>query len=151
VPAIRSLVAARTVVVCAGGGGAPVVENDSGQYAGVEAVIDKDLTAALLARDLCADALLLLTDVPAVMREFGTPRAEPIRRIEVADLQRLSFPAGSMGPKIEACARFVETTDGRAVIGALTDAVALVEGTAGTTIVASSVDRDAGRFSHSGP
>jgi carbamate kinase len=149
-PTIHELAAARTVVVCAGGGGAPVVENESGQITGVDAVVDKDLTASLLARDLCADALLLLTDMPAVMHDFGTPAARPIRRIEVAQLQSLAFPAGSMGPKIEACVRFVEATGGRAVIGALGDAVKLLDGTDGTTIVASEVDPHTGQYVRSG-
>jgi carbamate kinase len=101
---------------------------------GVEAVVDKDLVTALLARDLEADALLLLTDVPALEKDFGTPSAQPIRRITTAELERLTFPAGSMGPKVEAARRFVQGTNRVAAIGRLQDAVELLAGAAGTTI-----------------
>lgn len=131
---IEQLVNGGTVVVCAGGGGAPVI--DDGQLRGVEAVVDKDLTSAELAIALKADRLLLLTDVPAVMTDFGLPDAEPLRHLDVAELEHLTFPAGSMGPKIEACRRFVLATGSTAVIGALTDAEALLQGEAGTTISA---------------
>ena len=133
---IRTLVGSRTITICAGGAGAPVLENESGQLSGTEAVVDKDLTAALLAHDLHAGALLLLTDVPTVMRDFGTDHARPIHRIDTAELRSMQFPDGSMGPKIEACIRFAEGTGGLAVIGALSDAAAMLTGAAGTTIVA---------------
>jgi carbamate kinase len=132
---IRTLVAARTVTICAGGAGAPVLENESGQLVGVDAVVDKDLAAALLARDLHADALLLLTDVAAVMRDFGTDDAQPISRIGTDELRRLRFPDGSMGPKVQACIRFAEQSGGLAVIGALADASAMLTGAAGTTVL----------------
>jgi carbamate kinase len=148
--AIRVLLSAGTLTICTGGGGVPVIENDSGQLVGVEAVVDKDLTAALLARELHADALLLLTDVSAVMRDFGTSHATPIGRIEVAELDTMTFPAGSMGPKIEAGRRFVQATGGYAAIGALSDLAAVLEGTAGTTIVASPVDTGTGSYLPSG-
>ena len=80
------------------------------------------------------DALLLLTDVPAVMDGYGTPQARPIRRATPAELRARSFPAGSMGPKIEAVCRFVEATGGIAAIGRLDDAAALLDGTAGTLV-----------------
>lgn len=131
---IEQLVSGGTVVVCAGGGGAPVI--DDGQLRGVEAVVDKDLTSAELAIALKADRLLLLTDVSAVMTDFGLPDAEPLRHLDVAELEHLTFPAGSMGPKIEACRRFVLATGSTAAIGALTDAAALLQGEAGTTISA---------------
>lgn len=131
---IEQLVSGGTVVVCAGGGGAPVI--DDGQLRGVEAVVDKDLTSAELAIALKADRLLLLTDVSAVMTDFGLPDAEPLRHLDVAELEHLTFPAGSMGPKIEACRRFVLATGSTAAIGALTDAEALLLGEAGTTISA---------------
>lgn len=131
---IEQLVSGGTIVVCAGGGGAPVV--DDGQLRGVEAVVDKDLTSAELAIALKADRLLLLTDVPAVMTDFGLPDAEPLRHLDVAEIERLTFPAGSMGPKIEACRRFVLATGSAAAIGALTDAEALLRGEAGTAISA---------------
>jgi carbamate kinase len=138
-PAIRTLLAAGFVVVCGGGGGAPVIENESGQLVGVEAVVDKDLTAAALARELQADALLLLTDVPAVMRGFSTAHPSRIDRISTEELAAMQFPAGSMGPKVEGCRRFVEATGGRAAIGALADAADVLAGRAGTTIVAAAV------------
>jgi carbamate kinase len=132
-PAIRTLLASGAIVVCAGGGGVPVVDG-AGSTRGVEAVVDKDLTASLLARDLHADALLLLTDVAAVQDDYGTPRAQPIRRATPAELRKRDFPAGSMGPKIEAVCRFVEATGKPAAIGRLGDAGALLAGEAGTLI-----------------
>ena len=129
---IEQLVSGGTIVVCAGGGGAPVV--DDGRLRGVEAVVDKDLTSAALAIALKADHLLLLTDVPAVMSDYGMPAAEPLRQLDVAELEHLNFPAGSMGPKIEACRRFVEATESTAGIGALTDAAGVLAGTAGTMV-----------------
>lgn len=135
--AIRVLLDAGVVVVCAGGGGIPVVPDGMGGFRGVEAVIDKDLAAALLAIRLEADVLVLLTDVDGVYEGFGAGAASA-RRIDqagVADLRGLGLPAGSMGPKVEAACRFVEA-GGRAAIGALEDAAALVEGLAGTQVVA---------------
>jgi len=129
---VEQLVSGGTIVVCAGGGGAPVV--DDGRLRGVEAVVDKDLTSAALAIALKADRLLLLTDVPAVMTDFGTPDAEPLHHLDLAELEDLTFPAGSMGPKVEACRRFAEATGSLAAIGALTDAEAIVRGVAGTTV-----------------
>jgi carbamate kinase len=133
---IRALLDSGTIVVCAGGGGVPVAAGDgTGQQRGVEAVVDKDLTASLLARELHADALLLLTDVAAVQDGYGTAQARPIRRATPAQLRSRSFPAGSMGPKIEAVCRFVEATGNLAAIGHLADAGALLSGQAGTTVV----------------
>jgi carbamate kinase len=132
-PAIRVLLATGAIVVCAGGGGVPVVIRD-GVARGVEAVVDKDLTASLLARELGADALLLLTDVTAVQDGYGTPQARPIRRATAAELRQREFPAGSMGPKVEAVCRFVEATGKPAAIGRLADAQALLAGQAGTLI-----------------
>jgi carbamate kinase len=120
-------------VVCSGGGGVPVVAA-GGITRGVEAVVGKDLTAALLARQLQAEALLLLTDVAAVQDGYGTAQARPISRATPAELRARSFPAGSMGPKIEAVCRFVEATGKPAVIGRLADAQALLAGEAGTRI-----------------
>jgi carbamate kinase len=134
---IEQLVSGGTIVVCAGGGGAPVIDN--GQLHGVEAVVDKDLTSAELAIALKADRLLLLTDVSAVMTDFGLPDAEPLRHLDLEELEQLTFPAGSMGPKIEACRRFVQATGSMAAIGALTDAGALLLGDAGTAIISKPV------------
>ncbi|MCZ2810683.1 carbamate kinase [Modestobacter sp. VKM Ac-2979] len=138
VPAISALSSAGFVVVCAGGGGVPVVPGaqDGDALLGVEAVIDKDLTAALLARELRADTLVIATDVPHVMVDFGTPSARPLTLVTVAEMRAHAdagqFARGSMGPKVEAALRFVtDSGDGRqgarAVITALThisDAVA---------------------------
>ncbi|SCG77381.1 carbamate kinase [Micromonospora humi] len=123
------------VVVCGGGGGAPVVESRDGRLDGVEAVVDKDLTAALLALRLGAQRLLVLTDVPAVMRDYGTPVASPVRTVDVDTLAGLRFPAGSMAPKVDACVRFVRASGHPAAIGALDDAPAVLAGTSGTTVV----------------
>jgi carbamate kinase len=134
-PAIRQLVYANAVVICAGGGGVPVAEDDDGRWHGVEAVVDKDLATALLAQELLADAMLLLTDVPAVMRDFGTDQATATDTIDVRDLRSMAFPEGSMAPKVRACIRFVEATGGLAAIGRLDEAAAVLAGTAGTTVV----------------
>jgi carbamate kinase len=131
-PAIHALAGAGFVVVCAGGGGIPVVDDpvdpahpDGHALRGVEAVIDKDLTAAILARDLDADTLVIATDVPNVMVGFGTPEQRPLGRVAAAELSALAaageFARGSMGPKVEAALRFV-TADGpsrRAVVTSL--------------------------------
>jgi len=132
---IRLLVEHGVLVICSGGGGIPVVARDGGLH-GVEAVVDKDLAAALLARLLGAELLLLLTDVPAIEEGFGTPAARRIERADPAQLRRLELAPGSMGPKAEAAARFVEATGGRAGIGALADALAIVNGDAGTIVAA---------------
>lgn len=132
---IRTLVERDVLVVCGGGGGAPVTEDRIGRLTGVEAVVDKDMTAALLALALSADRLLVLTDVPAILRGFGTPRAEPIRRIDADTLAEMPFPDGSMGPKVDACVWFARASGQQAAIGALTDAAEVLAGRAGTTVV----------------
>ncbi|HYO20489.1 MAG TPA: carbamate kinase [Dermatophilaceae bacterium] len=131
---IRLLLRSGAVVVCAGGGGVPVIRNERGKLRGLEAVIDKDLTAAVLAEALDADVLMVLTDVPNVVRNYGTPEAEAISRITPGALRRESFPAGSMGPKVDAVCRFVELTGDMAAIGRLQDAEAIMAGDAGTII-----------------
>ncbi|NKQ52530.1 carbamate kinase [Amycolatopsis sp. K13G38] len=133
-PLIRTAVAAGTTVVCAGGGGIPVVRDERGRLRGVEAVVDKDLTAALLARDLAADVLLLLTDVAAVEDGFGTSAARPIHDVTSEELRARRFPAGSMGPKVDAACRFADAGGALAAIGRLDDAAALAAGTAGTVV-----------------
>jgi carbamate kinase len=130
---IRRLLEAGVTVVCAGGGGIPVAAA-GGHLAGVEAVIDKDLTAALLAEELVADRLVIATDVDAVYRDWGEAGARPIVDATPAELRRLEFAAGSMGPKVEAVCRFVERTARSAVIGSLTELELLVDAQAGTTI-----------------
>jgi carbamate kinase len=131
---IRLLLNSGAIVVCAGGGGVPVIRNEQGLLEGVEAVVDKDLTAAVLAESLEADALLVLTDVPHVIRNYGKDDEEPIRRATPAALAREDFPAGSMGPKVDAVCRFVEVTGDMAAIGRLEDAAAILEGDAGTIV-----------------
>ncbi len=131
---IRQLFDAGVVVVCAGGGGVPVIRNDQGLLEGVEAVVDKDATASLLAEALDADALLLLTDVPAVQADYGTPTARPISKTTPAFLKALAFPAGPMGPKVDAVCRFAEQPGRFAAIGALRDAEAILVGAAGTIV-----------------
>ena len=121
-------------VICSGGGGIPVVRDKGGRLVGIEAVVDKDRTAALLAQLLRADALLLLTDVPAVEVDHGTPSARAIRHTSVEELRGLQFPEGSMGPKVEAACDFARATGHTAAIGRLEDAEALLEGTVGTIV-----------------
>lgn len=131
---IRKLLGDAAVVICAGGGGIPVIRDDAGRLRGAEAVIDKDLTAALLGIDLDADALLILTDVANVETGFGTSSARPIGRTTPNELRAQRFPAGSMGPKVDAACRFVEATGKPAMIGRLDAAAALLRGTRGTII-----------------
>jgi carbamate kinase len=127
------------VVICAGGGGIPVMYTDEPapagrQLVGVEAVIDKDLASALLAQDLHADALAIVTDVDAVYEGWGTPEQRAIRRATPEALAESEFAAGSMGPKVRAACSFVEETGGHAVIGSIVDTPALLRGEAGTVV-----------------
>jgi carbamate kinase len=137
--AIKALLEQGAVVICAGGGGIPTRYVDEPVRAGrrlvgVEAVIDKDLASALLAIDLHADVLLIVTDVDAAYLDWGTPDQRPIRRATPAELEAMGFAEGSMGPKVRAACQFVEATGKRAVIGSMTDTPALLSGDAGTTI-----------------
>ncbi len=134
--AIKLLVRAGVLVICAGGGGIPVVRTATGGLRGVEAVIDKDLSAALLAEAIAADVLLLLTDVPAVWSAWPMSRGHPIGRTTPVQLRGSTFAAGSMGPKVEAACRFVEQTGRMAGIGALEHAEAILNGNAGTLVLA---------------
>lgn len=131
---LRLLVKHGVVVVCAGGGGIPVVRTAGGGLRGVEAVVDKDRSAALLAAELEADALLLLTDVAGVYTDWPEPASEPLRRTSPSALRALDLDAGSMGPKALAACEFVRT-GGIAGIGALGRALEILEGKAGTLIV----------------
>jgi carbamate kinase len=131
---IELLVSQGVTVICAGGGGIPVIERSDGGLAGVEAVIDKDLASALVARQLRADKLILLTDVDAVYEDWALPSARAIRRAAPDALKPTRFAPGSMGPKVEAAVRFVRQTGKPAAIGRLEDAAAIVAGTAGTEI-----------------
>lgn len=134
-PSIRALLAHDTVVVCAGGGGIPVAANGTAhERQGVEAVIDKDLAAGLLARQLDADLLLIATDVPAVFMDWGTPAQREIRAASPAALGSIRFAAGSIGPKVEAACEFVSATGKPAIIGSLDDLDGLMTGTCGTRV-----------------
>jgi carbamate kinase len=132
--AIRVLVDAGICVICAGGGGIPVARASDGRFEGVEAVIDKDATAALMAGKLEADVLLMLTDVDAVYRNWGEPSQQAISATTPEDLETMMFAAGSMAPKIAAAKTFVRTGGTMAGIGRLKDARAILEGRAGTAI-----------------
>ncbi|SFR08926.1 MULTISPECIES: carbamate kinase [unclassified Enterobacter] len=131
--AINALISRDHLVICNGGGGVPVVEKADG-YHGIEAVIDKDLSAALLARQIEADALLILTDADAVYVDWGKPGQRPLAQVTPALLDEMTFDAGSMGPKVAACSRFVRECNGIAGIGALADGPAILAGDKGTLI-----------------
>jgi carbamate kinase len=131
---IALLVAAEVVVVCSGGGGVPVVCRADGSIRGVEAVVDKDRSAALLALGLDAHELLLLTDVPAVFADWPEPARRPLREPTARDLEGLRFDPGSMGPKVEAALHFARESGRPAFIGALADAPRILAGEAGTRV-----------------
>ena len=128
------LVEQGVIVICAGGGGIPVINLDSGGVIGVEAVIDKDLASCLLARQLGADMLVMLTDVDAVYLDWGTPEARPLGWVQADELSAAAFAAGSMGPKVEAAIAFASEAGKPATIGRLEDAVEIVAGRQGTRI-----------------
>jgi carbamate kinase len=131
---IRMLVEQGVIVICAGGGGIPTMFDEAGTLRGVEAVIDKDLAAALLAEELGADLLVIATDVDGVYTQWGTPRQSRLGAVTVDQLEGLDLPAGSMGPKVEAACGFARATGREAVIGSLTDIDAIVAGSAGTRV-----------------
>ncbi len=137
---VRTLIAAGYIVVAAGGGGIPVVRDEDGTLRGVEAVIDKDLTAAVLGTALDIEVLVIATDVEAASVDFGTPQARLLHQVGVREMRELiaagEFTAGSMGPKVEAAVRFVESGGRRAVITSLHRIGAGVTGAAGTCIEA---------------
>ena len=137
--AIRLLVDGGVCVICAGGGGIPVFRGATGEMEGVEAVIDKDRTAALLAQALGADALLMLTDVAAVVRDWGGAQAADIAETTPEALDEISFAAGSMAPKVASACAFVRGGGSLAGIGRLQDARAILEGRAGTRVRAARV------------
>lgn len=122
------------IVICAGGGGIPTLYGSDGKLRGVEAVVDKDLAGALLARELEADLFIMATDAAAVYLDWGTPRQRAVRRVAPQALAGFAFPAGSMGPKVEAAREFAERTGKTAAIGALADLVRIANGEAGTQV-----------------
>ncbi len=131
---IELLVNQGVVVICAGGGGIPTIQREDGSLIGVEAVIDKDLASSLLARELKADALVLLTDVDAVYEAWMEPEARAFGRVSPQTISEYAFAPGSMAPKVEAACEFVEQTGGIAGIGQLKDAAKILSGEAGTVI-----------------
>jgi carbamate kinase len=126
------------VVICTGGGGIPTayLPDSSRTLVGVEAVIDKDLASELLAQLTGADLFVMATDAEGVYRDWGTDRQALLTRVTPSELRSYQFAEGSMGPKVDAAARFVEATGKRAAIGCLSDIVRIVAGEAGTNIVA---------------
>jgi carbamate kinase len=133
---IRWLLERGTIVICAGGGGIPTVYESNARRTleGIEVVIDKDFAGALLARDLEADLYVMATDADGVYLNWGTPDARKLERVTPSELARYEFPAGSMGPKIDAACEFVAATGRPAAIGALADIERIVGGCAGTRI-----------------
>ncbi|MER6972867.1 carbamate kinase [Nocardioides sp. NPDC000445] len=132
-PVAERLLAAGVTVVLAGGGGVPVVDGDVG-YDSVDAVVDKDRAAALAAEALGADLLLVLTDVEGVIRDFGGPAEKVLREVSVAELSAMQFPAGSMGPKVDAVCAFTRRTGRRSAIGSLEEINGVLAGTSGTQV-----------------
>jgi len=135
---IERVMTSGAVVIAGGGGGIPVVRHANGTRHGLEAVVDKDLSSALIAQVLGIPSFLILTAVPRVAINFGTPEEQELDRISASELRALQaeghFPEGSMGPKVEAALRFVEGGGQRAAIGSLYEAQAVLEGSAGTQI-----------------
>jgi carbamate kinase len=138
---IRRLIGQDVIVVAAGGGGPPVYDHPLLGYEGVEAVVDKDRVAAILARQLDAEVLMILTDVDAVYADWGTPAARPLRRLTLGEVDELvaagGVNEGGMKPKVQAAADFVRDGGNRAIIARLNDGPAALRGEAGTTIVRS--------------
>ena len=137
-PVLRGLMEAHHVVIAGGGGGVPVIEDASGRLRGIEAVVDKDLTAALIARDLHADLLLVLTDVDQVWLNYGRKNQKPIPRMSFKEaerwLRRGQFPAGSMGPKVQAAIEFTRSTGHDVIITSLRRCVSAISGRGGTRV-----------------
>lgn len=137
---IRQLVESGTIVIACGGGGAPIYDDTTKGWEGVDAVVDKDLASAVLARDLGAGLLLILTDVDAVYADWGTPQQRPLPRLTVEEAELMdragAFGEGSMAPKIRAAIDFARRTGGRAIITELARGREAVRGEAGTTITA---------------
>ena len=144
---IKWLLEKNTVVICAGGGGIPVMYQKGADrvLTGVEAVIDKDRATELLARELKADMYIMATDVDGVYVDWGTPNARKISRTTVKELETYDFAAGSMGPKVEAACAFVRQTGKRAAIGSLADIEAIVAGEAGTIVEAPKIMKPKGK------
>ncbi|GAB3758289.1 carbamate kinase [Ramlibacter monticola] len=136
---VESLMCTRTVVIAGGGGGIPVVRDEEGRRHGVEAVIDKDLTTAVMANVLGIRDMMILTAVPRVAIHFGTPQQQELEQVSASDMRRYlaegHFPAGSMGPKVEAALRFLDAGGRRVIVTSLDTAVPALKGETGTHIV----------------
>lgn len=132
---LRVLVDFGALVICAGGG-MPIALDGDGSMRGVEAALDADLMAALLARRLDADLLLMLTDVEGVYSDWGGPTQRPVANADPAELRELNLSPGSIAPKVEAACRFATGTGRRAAIGSLTDLARVARGEAGTQVLA---------------
>jgi len=137
--AIRLLVDNGVVVICAGGGGIPTAHDENEKLYGIEAVIDKDLAAALLSKELDAEMFVMLTDVSRVYADFGTRQQRPILAAHPDALQAMDFAEGSMGPKIRGACEFVRETGHKSAIGQLSDLVQIMKGEAGT-LVSNNID-----------
>ncbi|RPI22018.1 MAG: carbamate kinase [Chloroflexota bacterium] len=128
-----------TIVICAGGGGIPTMylPDETRTLTGIEAVIDKDLVSELLACQLNADLFVIATDVDGVYLDWGKPEQRKLSRVTAEEMRSYKFPAGSMGPKVDAAVHFVEKTGKRAAVGSLADIEKIVAGEAGTNVVPS--------------
>jgi carbamate kinase len=131
---IRWLLEKNTIVIASGGGGIPTMYDADSHLKGVEAVIDKDLSSELLARELGADLYIMATDAEAVFLDWDTPEQRGIKSVNPFDLANYEFAAGSMGPKVSAACQFAEKTGKTAAIGSLEDLEQIVAGTAGTRV-----------------
>ena len=139
---VKWLLEKGTVVVFAGGGGIPTMYGPNRTLTGIEAVIDKDLASSLLAREVEADAFVMATDADAVYLGWGTSEARALKKVSAAELRKYAFPAGSMGPKVQAACEFAEATGKPAAIGALEDSARMLRGEAGTTVVRDAVETE---------
>lgn len=139
IPVLKSLLEKETIVIAAGGGGIPVIKDHDGTYRGVDAVVEKDLTAGLLARELQADLLLFLTGVDRVAKNFNTPEEETFEQLRIVEalthLQRGQFPHSTMGPKIQAAIEFLKAGEGNVLITSVNKMVEALQGNNGTRIV----------------
>ncbi len=139
---VKWLLEKGAVVIFAGGGGIPTMYGPNRALTGIEAVIDKDLASSLLAREVEADAFVMATDADAVYLGWGTSEARALKKVSAAELRKYAFPAGSMGPKVQAACEFAEATGMPAAIGALEDSARMLRGEAGTTVVREVVETE---------
>jgi carbamate kinase len=136
IDSVMQLLKAKHIVICAGGGGIPMARDHDGHLVGVEAVVDKDASSAVLATAINADLFIMATDAEAVYLDWGTSTQQAIKWISTGALGQFDFAAGSMGPKVAAAIAFAEVSGGRAVIGKIDDMDRILAGDAGTVIEA---------------